>query len=113
MPCENSRFGIHRRLLDSTVRAPGIRGLRRQLGGTRATFALRCPPEDGRAGRAVDSTLALLRSLAGIVSAAGFRLGAARLLATAADAGALRRQSRPAHAEGNGADECQAGRSRQ
>ena len=37
----------------------------------------------------------------------GFRAGAACLLAAAADAGALRRLSCPAHAEGHGANECQ------
>ena len=39
----------------------------------------------------MDSTAAFLRSVAGIVSAAGFHPGAACLLAAAADAGALRR----------------------
>ena len=70
-------------------------------------------PQDGRARRAVDPTLAFLRSLAGLVSAAGFRAGAACLLAAAADAGALRRQSCPAYAEGHGANQCQTDRSRQ
>ncbi len=51
--------------------------------------------------------------LRAIVSAAGFRAGAACLLAAAADAGALRRQSCPAHAEGPGANECQTDGSRQ
>ena len=69
--------------------------------------------QDGRARRAVDPTVALLRSLACVVSAAGFRAGAACLLAAAADAGALRRQSCPAHAEGHGANECQTDGSRQ
>ena len=40
VPRENDRFGIHRRLLDSSVRAPGIAGLRGQPGGTGAAFAL-------------------------------------------------------------------------
>ena len=40
VPREDDRFGIHRRLLDSAVRAPGIGGLRGQLGGTGAAFAL-------------------------------------------------------------------------
>ena len=62
---------------------------------------------------AVDPTVALLRSFAGVVSAAGFRAGAACLLAAAADAGALRRQSCPAYAEGHGANQCQTDGSRQ
>ena len=45
VPRENGRFGIHRRLLDSSVRAPRIGGLRGQPGGTRATVALRRTPK--------------------------------------------------------------------
>ncbi len=70
-------------------------------------------PQDGRTRRAVDPTVALLWSLACVVSASGFRAGAACLLAAAADAGALRRRSRPAHAEGHGANECETDGSRQ
>src|SRR5208282_1629637 len=82
-------------------------GLRGQPGRTGAAFALRRAPEDGRTGRTVDPTLAFLRSLACLVSASGFRTRLACLLAAAADAGALRRQSCPAHAEGHGANQCQ------
>ena len=89
------------------------RGLRGQPRGAGATFALRRAAQDRRARRAVDPTLALLRSLAGVVSAARFGAGPACLLAAAADAGPLRRQSCPAHAEGHGANECQTDRSRQ
>ena len=49
----------------------------------------------------------------GVVSASGFRAGVACLLAPKADAGALRRQSCPAHAEGHGANECQTHGSRE
>ena len=45
--------------------------------------------------------------------ASGFRARAACLLAAAADAGALRRQSCPAHAESHGANQCQTDGSRQ
>ena len=69
--------------------------------------------QDGRARRAVDPTVALLRSLAGLVSAAGFRAGAACLLAAAADAGALRRQACPAYADLHGANQCHTDGSRQ
>ena len=48
-----------------------------------------------------------------VVSASGFRAGVACLLAPKADAGALRRQSCPAHAEGHGANECQTHGSRE
>ena len=41
----NGRSGIHRRLLDSAVRAPGIGGLRGQAGGTGATFAFGARPK--------------------------------------------------------------------
>ena len=70
-------------------------------------------PQDRRARRPVDPAAAHLRPVARVVSAPGFRAGFARLLAAAADAGALCRQPCPAHAEGPGADECQAGGSRQ
>ena len=45
VPHQNGRSGIHRRLLDSPVRAPGIGGLRGQAGGTGATFAVRARPK--------------------------------------------------------------------
>ena len=45
VPRENGRFGIHRRLLDSSVRAPRIRGLRGLPGGTGAAFAVRRRPK--------------------------------------------------------------------
>ena len=45
VPRQNDRFGIHRRLLDCSVRAAGIGGLRGQPGGTGATVALRRRPK--------------------------------------------------------------------
>ena len=45
VPHQDGRFGIHRCLLDSSVRAPGIGGLRGLPGGTGATFALRRAPK--------------------------------------------------------------------
>ena len=42
VPGQNDRFGIHRRLLDCSVRVAGSGGLRGLPGGTGATVALRC-----------------------------------------------------------------------
>ena len=43
VPHQDGRFGIHRCLLDSSVRASGVRGLRGQPGRTGAAFALQHP----------------------------------------------------------------------
>ena len=45
VPGQNDRFGIHRRLLDCSVRAAGSGGLRGLPGGTGATVALRVRPK--------------------------------------------------------------------
>ena len=113
MSHQDSRFGIHRRLLDPPVRAPRIGGFRGQAGGTGAAFALRGAPEDRCARRPVDPAPAFLRPVAGVLPASRFGAGTACLLAAAADAGAVRRPSRPAHAEGHGANERQTDGSRQ
>src|SRR4029077_19336852 len=94
-------------LLDSSVRAPRIRGLRGYVGRTGKAFALWGTPQDRRTRRAVDPAVALLRPLTWVVPASGLRVGAACLFPATADAGASRRRSCPTHAENLGADERQ------
>ena len=86
VPRENDRIGIHRRLLDSSLNSLNRRASRFTW-WNRGTLALRAP-QDGRTRCAVDPAVAFLRSPACLVSASGFRAGAACSLAAAADAGA-------------------------
>src|SRR5215468_9662462 len=102
--------GIDWCLLDpaaGVARIPRVRGL---AGGAGPTVALRRAAEDGRAGLPVATAPAHLRAVAPVVPPSGVDPGPARLLAATADADPLRGQPRATHAEGAGADECQADR---